>query len=110
MSHQESHGGIIVDEGDEHPSHLNIEGQNAQHTTAAGEALSGESSHSETDEKKGGGKPVMEKYAYHSESILSSVDQLLLSFSSYLSGYKRWRKRYVGIGANLQYSHPKWLV
>jgi hypothetical protein len=69
MSHQESHGGGIVDEGDEHPSHLNIEGQNAQHTNAAGEALSGESSHSETDEKKGGGKPVMEKYAYHSESF-----------------------------------------
>jgi len=65
MSHQESHGGIIVNEGEEHPSHLNIEGQNAQHTNAAGEALSGESSHSETDEK-GGGKPVMEKYAYHS--------------------------------------------
>jgi hypothetical protein len=38
MSHQESHGGIIVEEGDEHPSHLNIEGQNAQHTNAAGEA------------------------------------------------------------------------
>jgi len=71
MSHQESHGGIIVDEGDEHPSHLNMEGQNAQHTNAAGEALSGGSSRSEgdTDEKKGGGKPVMEKYAYHSESI-----------------------------------------
>lgn len=68
MSHQESHGGIIVEEGDEHPSRLNIEGQNAQHTNAAGEALSGESSHSETDEKKGGGKPVMEKYAYHSMS------------------------------------------
>lgn len=68
MSHQESHGGIIVNEGDEHPSHLNMEGQNAQHTNAAGEALSGESSHSDTEEKKGGGKPVMEKYAYHSES------------------------------------------
>jgi hypothetical protein len=80
MSHQEPHGGIIVDEGDEHPSHLNIEGQNAQHTSAPGEALSGESSHSETDEKKGGGKPVMEKYAYHSESILH-----LYSNSSYPS-------------------------
>jgi hypothetical protein len=79
MSHQESHGGIIVEEGDEHPSHLNIEGQNAQHTNAAGEALSGGSSHSDTDEKKGGGKPVMEKYAYHSESILSSINQLLFS-------------------------------
>jgi hypothetical protein len=72
MSHQESHGGIIVDEGDEHPSHLNIEGQNAQHTNAAGEALSGGSSHSESDEK-GGGKPVMEKYAYHSESPSSLI-------------------------------------
>ena len=68
MSHQESHGGIIVNEGEEHPSHLNVEGQNAQHTNAAGEVLSGESSHSDTDEKKGGGKPVMEKYAYHSMS------------------------------------------
>jgi hypothetical protein len=78
MSHQESHGGIIVEEGDEHPSHLNIEGQNAQHTNAAGEALSGESSHSETDEKKGGGKPIMEKYAYHSMS--PSSPSLLQSF------------------------------
>jgi len=68
MSHQESHGGIIVNEGDEHPSHLNMEGQNAQHTSAAGEALSGGSSRSENDEKKEGGRPVMEKYAYHSES------------------------------------------
>jgi len=67
MSHQESHGGIIVNEAEEHPSHLNIEGQNAQHTNAAGEASSGGSSRSETDEK-GGGKPVMEKYAYHSMS------------------------------------------
>jgi len=71
MSHQVPQGGIIVDEGDEHPSHLNMEGRNAQHTNAAGEALSGGSSRSEgdTDEKKGGGKPVMEKYAYHSEPI-----------------------------------------
>jgi len=68
MSHQESHGGIIVNEGDEHPSHLNMEGQNAQHTNAAGEALSGGSSRSESDEKKEGGRPVMEKYAYHSKS------------------------------------------
>jgi hypothetical protein len=75
MSHQESHGGIVVNEGDEHPSNLNMEGQNAQHTSAAGEALSGSpSSTSGEDEKKGaGGKPVMEKYAYHSMSLSLSV-------------------------------------
>ena len=58
---------------EEHPSHLNMEGQNAQHTSAAGEALSGGSSRSDSGqgEKAGssrGGKPVMEKYAYHSMS------------------------------------------
>lgn len=62
-----------MDEGSEHPSHLNVEGQNAQHTSAAGEALSGGSSRSESgagNEKtgNGSGRPVMEKYAYHSMS------------------------------------------
>lgn len=88
MSHQVPHGGIIVDEADEHPSHLNMEGQNAQHTNAAGEALSGGSSRSEgdTDEKKGGGKPVMEKYAYHSESISTPLVSSIFAFMSYNRG------------------------
>jgi len=89
MSHQVPHGDIIVDEADEHPSHLNMEGQNAQHTNAAGEALSGGSSRSEgdTDEKKGGGKPVMEKYAYHSESISTPLNSSTLSFRLYQKKY-----------------------
>ena len=69
--HEETQGGIIVKEGNENPSNMNMEGQNAQHTSAAGEALSGATSSrsGEVDEKekeKGGGKVVMEKYAYHS--------------------------------------------
>ena len=82
MSHQETHGNLVVDEGNEHPSKLNMEGQNAQHTSAAGNALpeagpsrsrSNSNSNSvgqgEGDEKKevgGSSKPQMEKYAYHS--------------------------------------------
>jgi hypothetical protein len=104
MSHQEPHGGIIVNEGDERPSHLNIEGHNAQHTTTAGEALSGESSNSDTDEKKGGGKPVMEKYAYHSMSPFTFIPSCSpLQFRE--TGQEIQRSE-----ANEQYSHPRWLV
>jgi hypothetical protein len=77
MSHQETHGNLVVSEANEHehPSHLNVEGQNAQHTSAAGDALpdpgpsrSRSNSDSRIGEEKGGGegKPQMEKYAYHS--------------------------------------------
>lgn len=83
MSHQETHGNLVVNEGNEHPSKLNMEGQNAQHTSAAGNALpeagpsrsrsdSNSNSVGQGDEKKEvGGKTQMEKYAYHSESPYS---------------------------------------
>jgi len=79
---------------EEHPSHLNMEGQNAQHTSAAGEALSGGSSRSDSGqgEKAGrsrGGKPVMEKYAYHSMSL--SCHSLLLFKQMRWRGFRyRW--------------------
>lgn len=94
MSHRETHGNLIVDEGNEHPSKLNMEGQNAQHTSAAGQALpeagpsrsrsnSNSVGQGEGDEKKEvGGKPQMEKYAYHSMSPFFSFFFSSLSWSS----------------------------
>lgn len=84
-----THGGITVNDGPETsvPSKLNIEGQNANHPDAAGQALASESEagsassttrdHDQEHEKMesgeggGGGKPHMEKYAYHCMSPLS---------------------------------------
>jgi hypothetical protein len=89
LQHQQTHGGIVVNEGPESsiPSKFNVEGQNANHTDSAGEALAGPSrsqsrsvsqthsqdqDHDEKEKSVGqGGKPHMEKYAYHCTSILS---------------------------------------
>jgi len=98
MSHQETHGNLVVNEGNEHPSKFNMEGQNAQHTSAAGNALpeagpsrsrsdsnSNSVSHRDGDEdekKDVGEKTQMEKYAYHSMSPFFSFFFSSLSWSS----------------------------
>jgi len=101
MSHQETHGNIVVAEGNEHPSKLNTEGQNAQHTSAAGNALpeagpsrsrsdSNSNSVGQGDEKKevgGSSKPQMEKYAYHSMSPFFSFFFSSLSWSSSMTTF-----------------------
>lgn len=84
MLHPTQEGGLTVEEGNEHPSHLNTEGQNAQHTSNAGEALSGGSSSTQSRSEEGqgekkGGKPVMEKYAYHSMFIALSISMFYIS-------------------------------
>lgn len=137
MSHRETRGNLVVDEGNEHPSKLNMEGQNAQHTSAAGNALpeagpsrsrsdsnSNSVSHrdGDEDEKKdvgGDSKPQMEKYAYHSMSPFSSPPFLSSSLSQTI--LSRWNERGddqdEGAGSyqkctltDQQYSHPKWPV
>jgi hypothetical protein len=74
--HPTIHGGIVVNDGPESPSKYNIEGQSAASADSAGEALAGpsrsDSNSTRTPEKEkegGGGKPHMEKYAYHCESM-----------------------------------------